>query len=99
MDFNQLRDEIVKQRYSLTAFAEKLEMSGHGFQSSLRNGTLSAAKLEQACKILQVSPLQFFDLSNSHEVNEGAAPYFTPEYVELLEENRRLRKELEEARK
>lgn len=50
-------------------------------------------KFEEACKILKVSPMIFFDLQEEPDPKKDFRS--SKEYIELLEENRNLRIKLE----
>jgi len=75
MNYNKLQTLIDKKNVMRKSIAEKLKVSGQGWDNMMKNHTLTVKRLEMLSELLGVSPGYFFD-DNENILQEPAQEYF-----------------------
>ena len=60
MDYSELKELIKNKRLSIAYIAKLIGMTDKGLQYSLKNNKLPLDKFLELCKILEITPNEFF---------------------------------------
>ena len=79
MDFNKIKYELKSRNIGITEFiTDKAKMSIQGFNTAIKNKTLTVVKLEEISKALGVPMTYWFDEEEKRElVFDSFTPYET----------------------
>lgn len=61
MNYNKLKSILSERKITVADFSEQLKMTRQGLQKSLDNGLFSYEKILQCCRLLSISPNEFFE--------------------------------------
>lgn len=64
MKYNKLKSLLNERKITVAEFSEQLQMTRQGLQKSLDNGLLPYDKVLLCCRILDISPNEFFEWSD-----------------------------------
>ena len=70
MDYNDLTKRVYATNNMIKDVAERLGYTSNGLKRSLENGTFPISKVNDLCKILEITPAEFFD-DGSTTVNQS----------------------------
>jgi len=74
LSYTELMDILDDKNILQKDLAESLEMSRVGFKGAIENGTLQISKVNDLCRIIGISPNDFFCYSGSngnHQTQNG----------------------------
>lgn len=97
---NKIKDLVVnKYRFSIVEFAQKLGMTNASLHQIFKKEDVSTHVIKDVCNILNIKFIDFFcDCKESTAMVSEPSPSYginTGKYIELLEENRDLRIQLD----
>lgn len=61
MNYNKLKTLLTERKIKVAEFCEQLQMTRQGLQKSLDNGQLAYEKVLLCCRLLGISPNDFFE--------------------------------------
>lgn len=60
MNYNELKNITKSKKIDLKDVAKEIGMKPYGFRLSIENGTLPISKVSELCRMLGISPNEFF---------------------------------------
>ena len=73
MKYNELKTILTERKIIVADFCKQLQMTRQGLQKSLNKGLLPYSKVQLCCKLLDISPNDFFDWTDSLQGNGNYA--------------------------
>lgn len=73
MNYNKLKSILAERKIKVADFCEQLQITRQGLQKSLNNGLLPYDKVLQCCRLLDVSPNDFFEWADASSGNGNYA--------------------------
>lgn len=93
LNYTKLKTEIDRKNYSIATMADQIGVSKNGLADMLREKRMKVSVLEEACRVLERHPAEFFDDFDLPmpitQVAEDQQRYM-PRMESLLEQNNNL---------